>query len=143
MLNFLRRLMRPKRESESSFEPAQFVYVKIPGDIQPLERGERFEDPLDDALTASGLGHVSGGGSQLDDPHPDGSSRVEYCGIDVDVVDRVAALALIRAKLVELTAPEGTELHYTVGAERLLDRLEGAAWATGLPRSELHPGFGI
>ena len=63
MLNFIRKLMRPRQERPSSLDPQLFVYVKIPGDIQPLARGERFEDPLDDALSASGLGQVSGGGS--------------------------------------------------------------------------------
>jgi hypothetical protein len=70
----------------ADLDPQLFVYVKIPGDIQPLARGERFEDPLQVALQAEQLGNVSGGGSQLDDPYPDGRPRVEFSGLDVDVV---------------------------------------------------------
>jgi hypothetical protein len=41
-----------------------FFYVRIPGNVEPLERGARFEDPLEAALQESGLGSVEGGGSQ-------------------------------------------------------------------------------
>ena len=146
MFNLIRKLWRPKEESSdgaSSWDPRLFVYVKIPGDIEPLARGERFEDPLDEALKAANLGHVSGGGSQMDAPYPDGSPRVEFCGIDVDVVELEAALAMMRQKLVELSAPEGTELHYTTDAGPLLDSLGGTTWTQRLARTVKHPGFGV
>jgi len=120
----------------------KFIYVMLPGDIQPLARG-KFEDPLDEALEAAGLGSVSGGGSQLDAPYPDGRPRVAYCGIDVDVVNRDQALILIRQKLGELNVPDGTEIHYTVGEAMLLDRLANSVWSQRLPRSLKHPGFGV
>jgi hypothetical protein len=147
MINFIRRLFgqsaKAPSETRPSWDPQQFVYVMIPGDIQPLVRGERFEDPLADALQLAGLGEVSGGGSQLDDPYPDGRPRVAFCGIDIDVVDRDRALGTIRHKLIELDAPEGTELHYTEGTTMLLDRLSNRAWDQRLPRSLKHPGFGV
>src|SRR5689334_5442375 len=86
--------------AHQSLDPGLFIYVKIPGDIQPLVRGERFEDPLQAALEERGLGAISGGGSQLDDPYPDGRPRVEFCGIDVDVTDREQARAFLMKKLV-------------------------------------------
>jgi hypothetical protein len=147
MIGFFRRLFgRPQSRSSDTppkWGPQQFVYVMIPGDIQPLARGERFEDPLEEVLQAAGLGNVSGGGSQLDDPYPDGRPRVAYCGIDIDVVDLDRALAAIRQKLGELDAPEGTEVHYTLGATMLLDRLANGAWHQRLPRALKHPGFGV
>jgi hypothetical protein len=42
-----------------------FFYVRIPGDVQPIERGERYEDPLQTALEVEDLGEVTGGGSQM------------------------------------------------------------------------------
>jgi D-alanyl-D-alanine carboxypeptidase len=42
-----------------------FFYVLIPGHIQPVKRGERFEDPLQAALEKEKLGEVTGGGSQM------------------------------------------------------------------------------
>ncbi len=41
-----------------------FFYVRNPGNIQPIERGERFEDPLHAALDKEKLGEVTGGVQQ-------------------------------------------------------------------------------
>lgn len=143
MRSFFGRSKQASSHAQPSWDPQLFVYVLIPGDIQPLVRGERFEDPLADALQLAGLGEVSGGGSQLDDPYPDGRPRVAFCGIDIDVVDRDRALGTIRHRLIELNAPDGTEVHYTVGTTMLLDRLANRAWDERLPRSLKHPGFGV
>ena len=82
---------------------AHFFYIKIPGNIQPLERGDLFEDPLIQSLEAAGLGEVTGGGSQLAK-----GGGVEYCGIDVEVNDRERGLALILSEMRRLNAPQGT-----------------------------------
>jgi len=50
-------------------EYPHFVYAKMWEAIQPLDRGERYEDPLQAALEAGGLGEVSGGGSSFDKEH--------------------------------------------------------------------------
>ena len=146
MLGLIRKLLgrksQAKAESVPERDPQCFVYVKIPGDIQPIARGERFEDPLQVALDEAGLGNISGGGSQLDDPYPDGSSRVEFCGIDVDVTDRDRARTLLMNKLIALDAPSGTELHYTKDGSMLLDRLIDGTWKEAEPRTVRHPGFG-
>jgi hypothetical protein len=147
MLSAIRKLLglkpRKSTQADHSWDPSLFIYVKIPGDIQPLVRGERFEDPLQTALAELGLGSISGGGSQLDDPYPDGRPRVEFCGIDVDVKDREKARAFLMKKLVELDAPPGTELHYTRDGAKLLDRYENGSWSEGLVRTVMHPGFGV
>jgi hypothetical protein len=81
-----------------------FFYVRIPGDIQPIERAERFEDPLQAALDAASLGEVSGGGSQLAGQ----GKEIEFCGLDVEVTDRDRGLQLIREVMRRLRAPPGT-----------------------------------
>ena len=78
-------------------------YVRIPGDIQPMVRGDRFEEPLHRALNVAGVGEVTGGGSQLGE-----GTTVEYCGIDVVVRDRQRGLQLIRETMRSLGAPTGT-----------------------------------
>src|SRR5262245_6148600 len=80
-----------------------FLYVKIPAAIMPLDRGEHFEDPLDDALQEAGVGEVTGGGSMM---KPDGG--IEYVGIDVDVTDLEKALPIIREVMQRQGAPEGS-----------------------------------
>jgi hypothetical protein len=146
MFSFLRNLVsrRPRQgEESSSFDPRLFIYVIIPGDIQPLERGKRFEDPLQNVLQESGLGTISGSGSQMDHPYPDGRARVEYCGLDIEASDRDQARELLRQELSRLGVPFGTEIHYTGDTGALLDRCETDSWHLELKREMLHPKFGI
>ena len=101
-----------------SKESPLFVYVKIPGNIQPLDRGARFEDPLQEALARTLLGEVTGGGSQLDVPDEEGEARVAFCGLDVDLYHVSDGLALLRSELQRIGCPEGTTLLYELdGAE--------------------------
>ena len=123
-------------------EPAAFVYVLIPEDLGPLDRGAKYEDPLQEALSAARAGEITGGGSMLGDERPDGSRAIQFCGIDVDVTELEPGLALLRSALPQLGVPAGSELHYTRGEVRLLDRWTGSDWQVGLPREMRHPGFG-
>ena len=41
------------------------VIARLNDRAQPMDRGDRYEDPLDAFLKANGLGEVSGGGTQL------------------------------------------------------------------------------
>ena len=130
-------------EEEGQFDVEQFVYVKIPAAIQPVDRGTMFEDPIDAALDPEGLGHVSGGGSLLGDALPDGTRPIEFCGIDVDTTDRDVVLQILREMLPRLGIPPATELQYTSGNLKLQDRFLGFDWVVGEPRESLHPGFDI
>lgn len=132
-----------KMAREPSFDVEKFIYIRMPGNIQPMERGELFEDKIDPVLAQDNLGAVSGGGSLLGDPRPDGTRIVESCGIDVDVTDRDRALVVLRQLLPQLGAPTGTELHYTRGNSKLQDSLASNGWQLEQPRSYLHPGFGV
>lgn len=130
-------------EQEDQFDVEQFVYVKIPSAIQPVDRGTMFEDPIDAALGPGYLGHVSGGGSLLGDTRPDGTRSIVFCGIDIEATDREAVLQILRAILPSLGIPLATELQYTSGGTRLQDRFLGSDWAIGESRESLHPGFDI
>ena len=125
-----------------SFDVEQFIYVNIPGHIEPIERGQ-IEDRIEPLLREASLGEISGGGSQLGDARPDGTRPIEFGGIDIDTTDRNAALELLRSLLPTLEVPAGTELHYTRQGTRLLDRYAANGWELELPRTRLHPGFDI
>ena len=127
----------------NSFDVERFVYVKIPAGIQPVDRGTLFEDPICEALAADGLGEVSGGGSLLGRPGPDGSRPIEFCGIDIDTTDRESALSVLRSLLPDLGIPLHTELHYTAEGRKLQDSFLGHDWSIGEPRTFLHPGFDV
>ena len=129
--------------SKQPFDLESFIYIKMPGNIQPMQRGELFEDKIDPVLAHDNLGAVSGGGSLLGDPRPDGTRIVEYCGIDIDVIDLNRALEVLRDLLPQLDAPLDTELHYTRGGAKLQDTLTSSGWQLEQPRTYLHPGFGI
>lgn len=103
-----------------------FVYVKMPGDLDPLDRWEKFAQPLQHLLEADSLGTVTGGGSQSTEDD-EGDDVVEFCGIDVDLYDAVNGLVLLRRELVRLQAPPGTVLLY---------ELEGHEWEEPVHRAE-------
>ncbi|MEW6366412.1 MAG: hypothetical protein AB1714_17440 [Acidobacteriota bacterium] len=94
-----------------------FVYVRLPAHIEPLDRGARFEDPLQESLERAGLGEITGGGSQLSDPDEEGRRRIVFCGIDIDIYEPVEGLALLRRELARLQAPRGTALLYEMDGQ--------------------------
>src|SRR5437588_2961708 len=98
-----------------------FFYVRIPGNIQPIERGERFEDPLQAALEKEKLGEVTGGGSQMGE-----GKTVEFCGLDVEVTDRDKGLRIIRQIMRRLDAPPGTMIEDYLPSYRELPLYETA-----------------
>lgn len=100
------------QSGESTPAPSLFVYIKMPGDMDPFERSERFADPLQEALEAASLGTVTGGGSMFSPPDDEGDRDVEYCGVDVDLYQPEEGLALLRRELVRLKAPPGTAMLY-------------------------------
>jgi hypothetical protein len=104
-----------------------FVYIRMPGDIDPEDRWNKFADPLQEALEKEGLGNVTGGGTQFSEPDENGDDSVEFCGIDVDLYDVVNGLALLRRELVRLQAPQDTSLLY---------ELDGKAWEEPVYRME-------
>ena len=86
---------------------AEHLYIEIPEAVMPMERGEKYEDPLEETLSEHSLGEVTGGGSMLSS-----DKAIEYVGIDVTVHDLKKSLPVIAAKMRELGAPRGTVIRY-------------------------------
>jgi hypothetical protein len=83
--------------------------INIPGAVMPLERGERYEDPLADAFEAEGVeADITGGGSSIDEVN--GRKVVTSCDIDLTVEDVAKALPVIRRVLIAQGAPPGTTI---------------------------------
>jgi hypothetical protein len=70
-----------------------------------VARGERYEDPLADALNAKGLGEVDGGGSQLGE-----GSEIVFVEIHLRLANLDQALDETKAFLEHAGAPEGSEV---------------------------------
>ncbi len=66
-----------------------FFYILLREPLSPMDRGEKYESPLADALGE--LGKVTGGGSQLGK-----KKTIAFCGVDVVVNDRDRGLRVIR-----------------------------------------------
>src|SRR5262252_5225346 len=57
-----------------------FVFAKILDPIMPIERGEKYEGPLDKMLHEQNIGEVTGGGTmQRKD------KSIEYVGVDIEL----------------------------------------------------------
>jgi len=82
--------------------------VRLNARLQPMHRGELFEDPLDDHLTAAKLpASVTGGGTQLS-----AEGEAQFCDIDVLVEgdDPEAVVPAIRTYLESLGVPRGSSI---------------------------------
>ncbi len=80
-----------------------FLFVKIPEAILPLERGEKYVDPLHEFLITENLGEVTGEGTMLTK-----NKEIKFVGIDLEILEPDKAIPLICDKLIELGVPEGT-----------------------------------
>jgi hypothetical protein len=84
---------------------SQLVIARLYEYLEPIDRGERYEDPLHDALTAAGLGRVTGGGSQLN-----ASGGIEFVDLEIELVNLDDALATTVSALETAGAPAGSEI---------------------------------
>ena len=83
------------------------IIARLNARVQPIDRGEYFEDPLDEALKSSKIGEVTGGGTQLAD-EPDG---IEFCDVEIMAVDfSDETIAFVVETLEKLGAPKGSRL---------------------------------
>lgn len=94
-----------------------FVFVIMPGDMDVEDRWNKFQDPLDEALTNADLGCVTGGGSA--DVAEDNLEEEAFSGVDVGLYDAAIGIDFLRQQLVRLQAPPGTLMIY---------ELEGREW---------------
>ena len=89
-----------------------FVVATLWEAIQPLDRGDRYEDPLDEALEREGLGGTCGGGSQLSD-----SCGIEFVDIEIELRDLERGLAVTKQILEQQGASKGSVLRYKENGE--------------------------
>ena len=100
-----------------------FLTARLNAKLQPMDRGEIYEDPLAETLQKNGLGDVTGGGTQLAD------FGIEFCDLEIRVnATDDTTLQTIASRLEELGAPKGSRLMID-GQDRELPfgRTEGLA----------------
>jgi hypothetical protein len=111
----------------------KLVYVFLPEPLGPMDRGDKYEEPIIDELERLGLGEVTGAGTGLGEERPDGTRPMESCGIDVETHDPLETRAILRGLLPKLGCPEGTQLEYEVSGKVLKDEFDGKGWALEIP----------
>lgn len=82
-----------------------FVIARLHEHIEPIDRGNRYEDPLQAALDQEEAGRVTGGGSQLNE-----SGSIDFVDIETELADLDSALDLTIATLANAGAPRGSEI---------------------------------
>ena len=115
--------MFKKKEVEPEKEP-QYIVANMNARIQPMHRGEIFEDPLDEELSQNNIGEVSGGGTLQSK-----SGEIESCDIEILVHDSSDdVINLIKDKLEKLGTPKGSKIVVeSTGIEIPFGHLEGLA----------------
>jgi hypothetical protein len=81
------------------------VIARVYEHMEPIDRGNRYEDPLQAALDEAKLGQVTGGGSQLNE-----AGGIDFADIEIEVANLDGALHVITRALEKAGAPKGSEL---------------------------------
>lgn len=115
------RLFKKKPQAQAA---QQFMLAKINARLQPMHRGEFFEDPLDAVLKGAGNGEVSGGGTLQA-----ASGEIEYCDIEIQCAESGhETVSLVVSTLEGLGAPKGSRLTVeSTGEEIPFGSAEGLA----------------
>ncbi len=112
------------RNREYSVGQDEVNYVlNINARLQPIHRGDLFEDLLDERLNALQIGYITGGGTLMSD-----SGEMSSCDIEITMVNNsTTVMKKLRALLEVLPLPKGSSLQ--AGGEVLyeLGNLEGLA----------------
>ena len=84
----------------------EMLVAQLNAKLQPLDRGEYFEDPLEAVLAREGWGELDGGGTMQEE-----SGEIKYCDIAVLVTQAndESAASLIKS-LEALGAPKGSKV---------------------------------
>jgi hypothetical protein len=81
------------------------ILAQLHEHIEPLDRGSRYEDPLQSALEAASAGIVTGGGSMLSQ-----LGEIEFVDLEIALADLDSALQLTVDVLERAGAPQGSRL---------------------------------
>jgi hypothetical protein len=96
-----------------SAEP-HFVVITIWEHIEPIDRGERYEDPLDEALGEE-AGEVVGGGSLFTQ-----ETGIESVDIELELAS-LDSLPLVKSVLEKQGVPKGSEIKYSLDGQDIVE----------------------
>lgn len=95
-----------KKKAPKGEAPSQFVVAQLNARIQPMHRGEFFEDPLNEELQRASIGEVRGGGTMQSQ-----NGEIAFCDIEIELTESDhGAVNRIIEVLERLGAPKGSKL---------------------------------
>jgi hypothetical protein len=116
MFKFLSK-SKPKKQF-----PALIV-ARLNDRAQPIERGDLYEDPLQELMKAAGIGEVTGGGTQLG-----AAGEIAFCDVEMRSQDtEQATVTAVIVMLENLGAPKGSKLLIEGREDTPFGKLEGLA----------------
>lgn len=68
--------------SQSEEEQAFYLTLEINARLQPLDRGDIYEDPIEEALIACGCGTTDGGGTMMQE-----NGEIKFCDVEITLND--------------------------------------------------------
>lgn len=106
-MNFFKKLFGFQKNKEDD-DIGNFIVATLNDKVMPIDRGEIYEDPLNEFLKTNGIGEVTGGGTmQLK------TGELEYCDVEIQLNSEEineSYISSIIEKLEELGAPKGSKL---------------------------------
>ena len=87
-------------------KPSEFIVVNLNAKLQPMHRGEFFEDPIDQKIQELSLGTVTGGGTLQSE-----GGEIENCDIEIQVQSvEPEAIESIKKIFESFGAPKGSKI---------------------------------
>jgi hypothetical protein len=96
---------KPDSTSEKKGDGRLSVTAKLNHKIGPIDRGERYEDPLEKALTEHGYGETDGGGTMLSKER-----EIEFIDVHMFLSAPEASIPFVIQFLESQGAPKGSKL---------------------------------
>ena len=90
------------------------VLARLYEHVEPIDRGNRYEDPLQAQLETRQAGRVTGGGSQLNE-----NGGIDYADIEIELANLDDAVRVVSETLEKSGAPKRSELIHA-GDDRVL-----------------------
>lgn len=104
-MSFLNKIFGNKSQDEES---VSYIIATLNDKIMPIDRGDVYEDPLDELLSELGVGEVSGGGTMQHE-----TGEIDFCDVEIQIKAGQLSPELLQtiiAKLEGLGAPKGSKL---------------------------------
>lgn len=102
-----------------------YVTAQLNHLLMPLDRGDRYEDPLNAALKDRGFGETGGGGTAMSE-----AGQIEYIDVEITLTNLSEGVPFVIEQLEKFGAPKGSVLiiHDTKPPRKIsFGKIEGVA----------------